>query len=81
MLSTAGDPRSVLSTGQVAFLESLGTVFAAVGDEYADHFAARGIEVSIARPDFYVFGTAASLGELGALVDDLAARLRVPVIA
>ena len=48
---------------------------------YADHFAARGIEVSIARPDFYVFGTAASLGELGALVDDLAARLRVPVIA
>jgi hypothetical protein len=81
VLSIAGDPRSALSASQVAFLESLGTVFAEVGGEYADHFASRGIEVSIARPDFYVFGTAASLGELGALVDDLAARLRVPVIA
>src|SRR4051812_9562362 len=81
VLSTAGDPRSVLSARQVAFLESLGVVFAHVGGDYADHFAARGIEVSIARPDFYVFGTAASLGELPALVDQLAARLRVPVIA
>jgi 2-polyprenyl-6-methoxyphenol hydroxylase-like FAD-dependent oxidoreductase len=81
VLSTAGDPRSVLSAAQLAFLESLGVVFAEVGGEYASHFAARAIEVSIARPDFYVFGTAPSLGDLGALVDDLAARLRVPVIA
>ena len=65
VLSTAGDPRSALSASQVAFLESLGSVFAHVGGEYADHFAARGIEVSVARPDFYVFGTAASLDELG----------------
>jgi hypothetical protein len=79
VLSTAADPRTVLSAAQVAFLESLGCVFAHVGGEYADHFAARGIEVSIARPDFYVFGAAASLAELPALVDDLAARLRVPV--
>jgi 2-polyprenyl-6-methoxyphenol hydroxylase-like FAD-dependent oxidoreductase len=81
VLSTAGDPRSVLSERQVAFLESLGVVFAEVGGEYAEHFAARGIEVSIARPDFYVFGTAATLAELGPLVDELAARLRAAVIA
>jgi hypothetical protein len=81
LLSTVADPRSLLSASQVEFLQSLGCVFAHVGGEYADHFAARGIEASIARPDFYVFGTAASLGELPALVDDLAARLRVPAIA
>jgi 2-polyprenyl-6-methoxyphenol hydroxylase-like FAD-dependent oxidoreductase len=81
VLSTAGDPRSALTSAQIAFLESLGVVFAHVGGEYAEHFAARGIAVSIARPDFYVFGTAPSPGDLGALVDDLAARLRVPVIA
>jgi 2-polyprenyl-6-methoxyphenol hydroxylase-like FAD-dependent oxidoreductase len=81
VLSTAGDPRGVLSERQLAFLESLGVVFAEVGGEYADHFAARGIEVSIARPDFYVFGTAATLAELGPLVDELAARLRAAVIA
>jgi 2-polyprenyl-6-methoxyphenol hydroxylase-like FAD-dependent oxidoreductase len=79
VLSTAGDPRSVLSPSQLEFLDSLGVVFAHVGGEYADHFAARGIEVSIARPDFYVFGTAPSLNGLGALVDELAARLRVAV--
>jgi hypothetical protein len=79
VLSTVADPRSVLRASQVEFLESLGCVFAHVGGEYADHFAARGIEVSIARPDFYVFGAAPTLAELPALVDDLAARLRVPV--
>jgi hypothetical protein len=79
IVSTAGDPRAVLNRTQLEFMESLGTVFAHVGGEYADHFAGRGIEVSIARPDFYVFGAAASLADLPALVDELAARLRVPV--
>jgi 2-polyprenyl-6-methoxyphenol hydroxylase-like FAD-dependent oxidoreductase len=79
IVSTAGDPRAVLNPAQLEFMESLGTVFAHVGGEYADHFAGRGIEVSIARPDFYVFGAAASLADLPALVDELAARLRVPV--
>jgi 2-polyprenyl-6-methoxyphenol hydroxylase-like FAD-dependent oxidoreductase len=81
VISTAGDPRAALDGERLAFLEQLGTVFAHVGAtggdaidaerRYEEHFDARGVEVVVARPDFYVFGGAASLAALPALVDEL----------
>ena len=64
---------------QVALRGSLGAVFAHVGGDYARHYGHAG--AVIARPDFYVYGTVATLAELPALVDGLAARLRTPVAA
>jgi len=89
VVSTAGDPRAVLRPEQRELLDTLGTVFAHVGPDadadardvdgaYAAYAAERGLEVTVARPDFYVFGAAASLADLPALIDDLAAQLGVP---
>ncbi len=90
VISTVGDPRTVLRTDQIAALERLGTVFAhvAVGPAagadaidvdgaYAAYASARGVEATVARPDFYVFGTATTLGDLSAVVDDLIRQLGV----
>ncbi len=88
VVSVSGDPRAVLRPDQRDLLDALGTVFAHVGadpavdardveGEYARYFAQRGLEVTVARPDFYVFGAAASLDDLPAVVDDLAAQLGV----
>jgi 2-polyprenyl-6-methoxyphenol hydroxylase-like FAD-dependent oxidoreductase len=38
---------------------------------YAAYLAERGASVVVNRPDFYVFGAVATLGELPALIDDL----------
>jgi hypothetical protein len=88
LLSTAGDPRASLRAAQVEILEQLGTVFAHIatdtsGDavdvdgEYAAYHDARGIQATLARPDFYVFGTATTLDDLPAVVDELIAQLGV----
>jgi 2-polyprenyl-6-methoxyphenol hydroxylase-like FAD-dependent oxidoreductase len=90
VISTAGDPRSVLTAEQLAIFDSMGAVFAylasAEGPEadavdvdgsYAAYFAERGIEALIARPDFYVYGATASLSELPQLVDAVFAALGV----
>jgi 2-polyprenyl-6-methoxyphenol hydroxylase-like FAD-dependent oxidoreductase len=87
VISTVGDPRSVLSPEQLALFEALGTVFAHVapagGDavdvdgEYAAYFAQRSIEAVVVRPDFYVYGAVAALRDLPALADDVARRLTV----
>jgi 2-polyprenyl-6-methoxyphenol hydroxylase-like FAD-dependent oxidoreductase len=89
VVSTVADPASVLDERQRAFLGSLGTQVAHVAPEgtpggprtvtdvhgsYAAHFAERGWEVVVTRPDFYVFG-GGTLSELPGIVDDLAARL------
>jgi 2-polyprenyl-6-methoxyphenol hydroxylase-like FAD-dependent oxidoreductase len=92
IVSTAGDPRSVLRPEQTAVLEKLGTVFAHVSEgqdadavdvdgEYAAYQHEHGIEATIARPDFYVFGTVPTLDELPALVDELFGQLGVPATA
>jgi 2-polyprenyl-6-methoxyphenol hydroxylase-like FAD-dependent oxidoreductase len=88
VISTVGDPRSVLSPGQLEMLDRLGTVFTHlapeaggnavdVDGEYATYLAQREAEVVVMRPDFYVFGTAAVLAELPVLVDELERRLGV----
>ncbi len=86
VISIAGDPRSVLSPHEIDFLGRLGVVFAHIatgrdGDavdidgDYTAYFGARGIEVVVNRPDFYVFGGARSLADLPGLVDELEAQL------
>ncbi|WP_326836929.1 bifunctional 3-(3-hydroxy-phenyl)propionate/3-hydroxycinnamic acid hydroxylase [Amycolatopsis rhabdoformis] len=85
VVSTAGDPAAVLAPRQRAFLDALRAQVVHVAPDgaggvtdvdgaYAAHFAERGWDVVVTRPDFYVFG-AGSLSELPAIVDDLAARL------
>lgn len=78
IVSTVANPRSVLRDDQIVFLRRLRTEFVHVGGDvgdadgtYRDFFAAHGIEAVVNRPDFYVFGTAPSLSDLPALVDDL----------
>lgn len=88
IVSMGGDPRSVLSTRQLAALEDLNTTIAQVGaaaaggavardadGTYADYFDRHGIAAVINRPDFYVFGAVAQLADLPSLVDRLIARL------
>jgi len=86
VISTAGDPRAALDADDAAFLEELGAVFAHVGTggdaadvdgRYAAYFAERGVAVVVNRPDFYVFGAAASLDGLPRLIADLRGRLAV----
>ena len=86
ILSCAGDPRGVLSRSQLELLESLGAVFAHLSTEpggdaldrdgsYAEWMAERGVQATIGRPDFYLFGAARTLEQLPALVDELARQL------
>ncbi len=85
IISTAGDPRSVLRADQLDALQRLGTTFSALVTDptgapgetvdtdgsYTAYLAQRGISVVVNRPDFYVFGGATTLDDLPALVDDL----------
>ncbi|MDQ6731319.1 MAG: bifunctional 3-(3-hydroxy-phenyl)propionate/3-hydroxycinnamic acid hydroxylase [Actinomycetota bacterium] len=86
VISPDGDPRAVLSPGQLKLLDEMGTVYAHVSrardghvvdvdNDYATYFGQRGIAAVIARPDFYVFGAAQALEDLPALVDDLVGQL------
>ena len=86
IVSVVGDPRAVLRASQIRFLERLGTLFAHValddsGDardiagEYRDYCSERGIVAVVNRPDFYVFGGAASLDDLAGLVEELERQL------
>lgn len=84
VLSTVADPRAVLDSRQVDGLERIGTIFAHVAPDgpvrdvdgtYADYFMRHGIKVLVTRPDFYVFGAAAQLEDLPAVVDDLIGML------
>jgi 2-polyprenyl-6-methoxyphenol hydroxylase-like FAD-dependent oxidoreductase len=86
VLSVEGDPASALSDEQRARFEELGAVLADVSaidleGRYAEWFAQRDARVLIARPDFYVYGTAATLADLPALVDRLLSELPLTVPA
>ncbi|MTD56490.1 bifunctional 3-(3-hydroxy-phenyl)propionate/3-hydroxycinnamic acid hydroxylase MhpA [Amycolatopsis pithecellobii] len=91
VVSTAGDPRAELDAAQLALLERLGTVFAHIGSDvgadardvdgtYRTYAKERAVEVTIARPDFYIFGAATTQAGLPRLVDDLAAQLRMTTV-
>ncbi len=54
-----------LGPGQAADLDGV----------YGDYFDAQGADVVVVRPDFYVFGAAATLGELPALLNELGGLL------
>ncbi len=92
ILSMAGDPRSVLSVEQLGILSDLRTTLATVGPAdgadaldvdgtYADYFGRHGISAVVNRPDFYVYGAAAHLADLPALVDRLIAGLGASAVA
>lgn len=76
---------TVLTPGQRASLDALGTKILVVGNgegEVADldgtykaYFAEHGATALLARPDFYVFGVADGAAATSALVDDLLGQL------
>jgi 2-polyprenyl-6-methoxyphenol hydroxylase-like FAD-dependent oxidoreductase len=80
LVSPAGDPAAQLGPELAAFFASLGGVAAHVAaggpvtdlnDGYARWFAEQGVAVALQRPDFHVFGAAASLDGAPALVAEL----------
>lgn len=81
LVSPEADPAAVLDPTQRAWLASLGGVTARVAGEtdldgsYARWFQRHGVAVALQRPDFHVFGTAATLAGAGALLDALRSRL------
>jgi len=88
LIARGTDPLSVLSADQQAFLEELHCIPVALGGsepnsvidaggEYDAFFTHNGVEAVLVRPDFTVFGGAATLAELPAVVDDLREQLGV----
>jgi len=84
LLATSGDPGTALDPGTAAFFASLGGVAAHVGPDatvrdvdgvYGRWFDQAGVAVVLQRPDFYVYGTAATLAGATELVEDLRRRL------
>ncbi len=81
------DPRPYLRADQRRFLNGIGGAIAAIGEEGSDaiaidrsgayrrFFDKHGIEGLLMRPDFTVFGVAASAAELPGLVDSLREQL------
>ena len=91
VMAVDADPRSVLSSAQLAFLELVEArlvrvssaykpgpeVVADLRGTYARWFRERGLQAVVMRPDYYVFGTAAHLEDLPAVVDSLQHQLGV----
>jgi len=84
LLGRACDPASVLAADEAAFFRRLGGRSAHVALDgpardvngmYAEWFADAGIDVVLQRPDFYVFGTAATPDGAADLVRALRAAL------
>jgi len=80
LLSPAADPLAQLDADTAAFFAALGGITAHVGARapirdldgtYAKWFAEAGVAVVLQRPDFYVFGTAATVGGSAALITQL----------
>jgi resorcinol 4-hydroxylase (NADPH) len=86
LLGVDDDPGRLLSPAVRTAWERIGgisahiardTPIADVDGTYATWFAERGIVAAVFRPDYYVFGTAASMDDTDALVRDLVQRLGV----
>jgi 2-polyprenyl-6-methoxyphenol hydroxylase-like FAD-dependent oxidoreductase len=84
LVSPLGDPAAHLTAEQRAWLTRVGGVCAHVGADAALRdadgatarwFSEHGCAVALQRPDFSVFATAKALGDAGALVEALRARL------
>ena len=86
---SADDPGSVLDKAQLAFLELIEARLVRVSSAckpdpeavadlrgtYARWFRERGLRAVVMRPDYYVFGAAADLVDLPAVVDSLRHQL------
>jgi flavoprotein hydroxylase len=84
IISANGDPESAFNKEQIKFLEDIGSHFIEVTTDisnkngyydmegtYQEYFKQNQMEAIIIRPDFYVFGAAASKSELTIMVDEL----------
>ncbi len=85
IVSRAGDARAALGAGQKTFLEAIGATFVSVTDQqtsdasslidvdgkFIPFLTSHGVEAIIVRPDFYIFGSAPTLADLGGVVDAL----------
>jgi 2-polyprenyl-6-methoxyphenol hydroxylase-like FAD-dependent oxidoreductase/catechol 2,3-dioxygenase-like lactoylglutathione lyase family enzyme len=88
LIVAAGDPLAAVGREQRALVEALGMKLASL-DRAAPHgvrdldgrlsgwLREHGAHAVVVRPDFYVFGSAASAQELPSLLDDLARRLHM----
>ncbi|MEU1164883.1 bifunctional 3-(3-hydroxy-phenyl)propionate/3-hydroxycinnamic acid hydroxylase [Streptomyces sp. NPDC005921] len=80
-LVAAEDPAAALGPERLARLERLGCAVVALDTvedldgRHGEYLRLLGAVAYVARPDFVLFGTAADLADLGALVDDLDAAL------
>jgi 2-polyprenyl-6-methoxyphenol hydroxylase-like FAD-dependent oxidoreductase len=75
--SAARTAAHVADATAVRDVDGIGTAVRDVDGTYARWFADHGVEVVLQRPDFYVFGTAASVEETSILVQRLRAALAV----
>jgi len=84
LLSPVAEPLARLDPAAAAFFASLGGIGAHVGQNapardldgiYERWFAGTGVGVVLQRPDFYVFGTAATVDGASALVERLRSAL------
>jgi hypothetical protein len=82
VLARNGEPEAVLSKDEIEFWRSLGGTFVRfVGDVedvegfYTELMDEYGCDVIVKRPDFYIFGAAASISGLPALIADLRGQL------
>lgn len=81
------DPSSLLGADQLAFLDSIHGLAIGTGVEagpgiakditwaYERYFEQNGIAAFLMRPDFYVYGVATTLDQVGSLVDSLQQQL------
>lgn len=92
VMSQTADPWEVLDEGQLAFLNDLGAHLVRVAPEgkpgdgavvdlegkYTDWFEEAQAEAIVVRPDFYVYGAAATMEEFPRLISSLQSDLRHP---
>jgi 2-polyprenyl-6-methoxyphenol hydroxylase-like FAD-dependent oxidoreductase len=86
ILARNGQPEAVLSSEELAFWHSLGGTFARLGvggiEDTEGYYTALmdeyGCDVIVKRHDFYIFGAAATLDGLPALIADLRSQLTIP---
>ncbi|SPT51406.1 bifunctional 3-(3-hydroxy-phenyl)propionate/3-hydroxycinnamic acid hydroxylase [Actinomadura madurae] len=83
VLTDGPAPEGVLDESRRAFLADIGaTVVPLTPDTdldhaYLPHLREHGHVAAVIRPDFYLYGTAATAGDLSALIDQLRDQLRI----